>query len=468
MNSLKLPFHISFGHKMQIFAFFIAILMTLGMSVVINYTMGFYSVFESESYFRFFLGDHPFLIKLFYYPMTDLYYRARELSTLIHIFDTYCILWMAKIHIIHLLSVVYYLLVFGILMFALNQSYASHKGKFIEFTTLLSLCYLTTPAIFLSGFYFNPSKTLVAFDIGLGILLLSSIHRWKSETKTLIKTFLLVFLLTIMMGISDEQGIIYSLLFMLYAFFTAFTGRNRLMGIAGVGFIAGNACILAYRSFLGPFITYLITGLSPTIWGISDLPAFHIQNVFRALQLIGIYLHYFFGSVPIPYVTIPLGIILIGIFLSYRKSHANTLPAIAKTLAIAVGSGIFFTVLFYFLMLRLEAITWPEFSIIYYPIPFYTFLFFVIHALCLSVISRYRKLMLPLIAILILWLEANLFAIPKLMTTLESPQINTHVYFHLAPILIQAIENPEIKTEQINFDHYETINILRKYLYGTK
>jgi hypothetical protein len=465
---MKLPFSHTFSPKLQFLLFFLVIAMVLGLSIFTNYMLGFYSVYESESYFRFFLGDFSFPIKLFYYPMTDLYYRARELKTLLHIFDTYCILWMAKIHIFHLLSVVYYLLLIGILLLGLYHSYKTYKAKFIFITTLLSLCFLTTPAVFLSGFYFNPSKILVAFDISLGIFLLSSMQRWDSTVKTNLKAFGIIVLLTLGMGLSDEQGIVYSLLFMLYAFFMAIIRKNSIMKVVGLGFVIGNECMWLYRSILGPFITSKITGLNPTIWGIDDLPTFYMQNVFRAIQLIGIYLHYFFGLFPIPYVFLLLGVLTIFIYLILRKSHTTIRASLLITFVITSITSICFIVMFYFLMMRLDVLTWPEFSIIYYPLPFYAFLFCIIHVLCLAVSNHYRKLILPIIICTIVWFEANLYSLPKQMETLQRKEINTHVYFNLTPILIEAIKDPNIPIKSILFDHYETISILRKRLYGTK
>lgn len=442
------------------------IAVTLIASIITTFRMGFYNVTESEMYIPFFLGNKPFLYKLFYYPATEInYYRARELGTFFNMLDSYFILWMAKVHIFHLLSVVYYLLLIGIIFIVFKLSYVSSKMKYIGFTTLLSICYLTSPAIFLSGFYFRPSKILVAFGISLGVYLLSILHKQNTSFQNHIKVLIFSFLLTLMMGTSDEQGIIYSIFFMLYALYTAISQNNIRMKIATFGFFAGNACVWLYRMFLGPYITHQITGLTPVMWGADNLHGFQIQNLLPAIQLITIYFHYFFGRIPLQFALTPL--ILIGVFtyLLYKKSQNHIFTPLVKTFSILGFTGISFILLFYVMLVRLDVFIWPEYSIIYYPVTFYTFLFCVIHILCLSIMTKYKKTIVPILILVILWLEANIFALPKHIQTLYKKEIKTSVYFHQTPILIEAIKNPLMRNEDIKFDHYDTINILREKLH---
>src|SRR4030065_1669287 len=84
--------------------------MVIAASIIANYNMGFYSVSHSEMYIPFFLGPASLLYKISYYPIIDLYYRARDLANIWNVFDTYFLVWSAQLGVPHFLSGSYYLL----------------------------------------------------------------------------------------------------------------------------------------------------------------------------------------------------------------------------------------------------------------------------------------------------------------------------------------------------------------------
>lgn len=437
------------------------------LSIYCNVHLGFYSISESESYIPFFLSSTPILQKLFYYPITDYYYRARELSVVFQIIDTKFLTYFAKIGYPHLLSVIHYLGFICITYFLYRIENLITHNKIPRLSLLFSLILFTTPAFFLSGFYFRPSKILVAIGISaLSYLLLQSFYDTKFHKFSLF-TYAKIFFATFFLVASDEQGIFYALLFFVILFcVNALVKKIHISSLLGI--ISGLVMIGIHRYITGPILTKAITGLSPQLWDINDLPLLESFSNFSGVTLLVTYSQYFFGSLPI-IILVPMA--LAFLFALYQVVTIYSKPLYKRILLfftfwlIPVLSFIIF---FQILSLRHPVILWPEYMILYYPIPFFTFSTFSIFILLLLLQQNNAGSKKIILILSFLWIGLNGYAIFSHIQTLLAPTTTTSVYFSIANRYLEPLRHPKEPLQNFPLDHTKAVQAIRDTINSQK
>lgn len=428
-------------------------------SIGVNYQLGFYTVSEAELYIPFFLSNTSFLYKLYYYPTTDLYYRAREISNIFNYIDTYFLLFSVKIGFPHFLSGVYYLFLSCIYFCFIFFGRKVFGRRTTVLTTLGIVVYLTLPAIFLSGMYFRPSKMLIAFGITCSFFTLYLVYKqyWKMSKKT---SFLIGIMLTLLMGISDEQGIFYSIIFAQIGIFTRLITKQKTIVFISAGLLCGNVLLWIYRSYLGPYIVYLVTGLSAVPWGIEDLKLFQINDIINALSLFHTYVYFFLGK---SYILISI----IGVLTLYGFIVLMRRGLIVYWLLSCAFLGLLFVefiLFFHILSIRHPVILWPEYTLIYYPIPFFSFLFAAIFLGALELQKRLANGTVILSIVFFVWIVANVYSLFTHVAMLTSPLTKTSVYYGYAWHFLPALKQLDKPVEYFHLDHEGSVRALRKAL----
>ncbi len=443
----------------------LAVAAVLIASVIVNYNMGFYSVSHSEMYIPFFLGSASFLYKISYYPIIDLYYRARDLANLVDIFDTYFLVWSARFGIPHFLSGSYYLLLLPTVGIPILFSKKNFGNRGFWIAVLFTIAFLTSPAVFLSGMYFRPSKILVTLGASIGMMLFYRAGRAQSSgTRLSALLGITAFFLVFGMGISDEIGLAFGAIGTLYSITLYVLKRNAKTMFVMTGCIAGVAFLWAYRSYIGPYIVHAVTGLSPVIWGIEDLSFGNPDGIIQGVQLLLRWIQLFFGTIPTEFIIIPFAVCWFLSALMISSSRRLTVRSALLSLCyLTVIIGISFA-LVYVMLLRHPVIAWREYTLLYYPIPLYGLYYILLLFVSLSVSKKFSQTLPIIIVLCCIWISANMFALPSHYRTLLDPETKTSVYYRYTEKMIDALKHPNIPIESYKLEHIQAVQAIRNRL----
>lgn len=443
----------------------------LGISVYANYRLGFYSEFENERYLPYYLSDTTVLQKIFDYTKNDVdgLYRARELSNFFNYLDTQIILISAKIGYPHLLSGVYYLIIFLIILIQARITSGWLNNRFLWINILTGILYITSPPIFLSGWYFRTSKVLVSLGISIfSLILFYASGRVRNAVSGGRLLFLLTAVTGILMGLSDELGVAFTAVFCLFAATGLIIGKNRNFGNILAGGITAIFVYTVYRSIIGPYIAFRFSGLYPTAW----IPNFINSRSLAAYAAIGqitYYLSMMFGNIPEYLRSIPFILLWILTYTSLgRKSgdHGRIRTFITKSglSALIILSGFLILSAILIPMIMASSFVSGERAIAYYPIPFMTFIFVSFHILVTRTVKNYPKSKYLLFTVISVLIFGNCLALPKTMDYLTASTTYGYFYYHITDPIIEAVRNPDNDMAKYPTNSVRTIESLRHNL----
>lgn len=390
------------------------------------------------------------------------YYQARELSYFFDFIDAKVIYFSSKLGFPHFYSFTNFSLLILIGLLLTNLAISVFKIKSNLVLGLLIAIFYSSPQIFFSGNYFRSAKILVFFFL---LLLFKYIYKFISGKKLSKKNLFLIFLLSILMSISDRQGFfllvaINILIFISY--FALFDKRIILLNI-----ILGLAAVfnMFYTYLLGPWIITLTTGLPPSL----DYLKLDFYDYGRKYTDYEVYLNY----TRLPELAKNS---LTTIFYTFRNLLGNIGDLIAAIIAVLLSSltyfslfknkfqkkGLitvifFFTIFFLWLMNLLMGIKnnwifWDEvvlFGYYFYPITaaIYFFIFFSYGQIS-SLWPQSKKFF---ISIFIIMLAFNISSIPKYFQTIE--QSSGNQVFNVieeSRELLKCLNNPEKKIDSFS------------------
>jgi hypothetical protein len=407
-------------------------------SIAANYGLAFHT-FEAEWYIPHYLSDKTLLWKIFYYPVTDGYLRSRQLSALFHWADTHILLLSAKAGLPHFLSIVHYALISLLVFFGVRIGYRKLGLRSLLISIPASCAFLLTPAIYYSGMYFRPSKILSGFLIGSLML-----HVWSRQGKTWRHgDSLWVFVLAVSAALADEMGAVYVGLVGSYQLLRWLEGRSRDNLLQLVALVTGIFGYGAWRLWLSPGLTQRIIGADPDLSAVVPMVGTRI-SVAEATGILAGQLENIFGGIPAYLLVLPVSVLW---FCQYRLYPQPPMKSLIRS-GLLAGCFILVLISVYQVMAAtLSVITWPEWSIIYYPIPLTVFMFLILTILMAETVRKKPNSYPFLVACTMLWAVSNAVSVNGYATILLDSNTKTSVNYHVAWVQISAMKFPKIPLE---------------------
>lgn len=451
---------------------FVVALIIIVISVNANYTLGYFDRYEAEPYIYFYLSPGSILNKIFDNRHTDIAtnFRGREFANIFNFLDAQGILFSARLGLVHFLSVIHYLSLILISLFFLILVYTNFESNLHIPLSLLLYIYLTSPAPFMTGYYFRTSKILVSLGIVTAVFLYSLLMKKLIHTKFIYQlkfSILLIPLVAIfgwILGTTDELGIAAILIFLM----TLSIGYIRNRSFVHIAFIIGLLCsyllIAAYREVIGPYLIYRITGTLPELWTLDNNKVWSIDNYKTSL--------YFFLSSFIGNFIAHTGLVgalmlivnscLISAFTSHEDHYKKIrklphwinifLQSISSTTVLLFAGFTMLTITIHLMIGTQPVFLNPSFvqlQLLYYPLPFVTFLLL---GLLLVIVRSMRafdiaKYIVPIVLILVL--AGNIMALKLYYNQLSETILTNEAIISAHPV-IDAIKKPVLYQEDMD------------------
>jgi hypothetical protein len=449
--------------------FFITLLGIMAYSIVFTLKSGYFFAGEADSYLSHYLGNRPFLEKIYDFRVNELgSYRAREVSAVFNYLDAQFILLSAKIGFPHFLSFTHYagLLFICLFHFFMAQKYLTKKMGWVTF--LLLMLYLTASGPFFSGAYYRTSKILTSVSVVIQIWFLFVVHYRSPQIKKLHPSKFIVivfgmFALTLLSILLDEGGYAFTLMFALYAAVNFVLFRKPTMLAVIIGYALGIIAAIIYRQYIGIWIIWTILGIKTPLF-VSTRPILDVPNLSTTLRLLVSYFSFMFGNPPRLRIA---SVTLLGFFLMFFlktkykvQSHKN----IPDYLVIFYGFIGAFAIL-HIMMINHGFMYYPEVSLLYYLIPFQTLYLVGLTFALYRLTSKWPKVTVYILGILLFIVGLNVRGIQQnYVRMLTTPKSMVEPCFSVSQKMTAAVRSPNVPLANFDLDKDATasVTILRK------
>ncbi|HEX7632292.1 MAG TPA: hypothetical protein VF388_09170, partial [Lacunisphaera sp.] len=330
-----------------------------------------------HTYLPHYLGDAPFLQKIFDVNVTDAgNYQARELSYVFDWIDCHFIDFCVGLGAPHFLSLTYY--VFSALLSVAIWRFGVHDlGLDRWIVALLLALYWTAPQVVLSGFCYRSAKVGTMLMICLFVWLCHRQLAAPTQAMTSgqrVRTWILAYLLLVLGTLFDRQGFYLEAVAagILFFWFCAYRGTMAL----GLAVAAAAAFVTShlYNVWLCPMIIYELLGYDPdfTFQGTS-LAASELLNpvvIKGAYGLLVDNARYFLGNVS--GFVLQLGVVAVAVtlFLAARRHavYEARRPRLAPWLALVIFFGVLGAIFLMneFMVMKFSPVLWDDLRRVYY------------------------------------------------------------------------------------------------------
>jgi hypothetical protein len=187
---------------------------------------------------------------------------------------------------------------------------------------MLAIVFLLTPAAFLPGSYNRTSKNVVGVFLTALLWFLhyeETNHRLRNHS---ILSSVVIFFFTLAMGMTDEIGVLFSIVISAFLFFQAvWKQTSRRTVTLFISSLLGVLGIFLYRNVVSPAITTSVVGFRPTPWGDISLSGLSLVSLWNGMCVLLIYANQLAGSIGF-WVLIPI-MFFSFLIVAYRQQKSQ-------------------------------------------------------------------------------------------------------------------------------------------------
>jgi hypothetical protein len=382
--------------------------------------------YEMEGRLPYYLSNGPLLGKLYDSDYLDLgMFQARELSYLFDYVDCRFIAVCVALGHPHFLSLVQY--IFLALISLVLWQFGTTDLKLNHWICLgVLLLFWTSPAIFLGGVIFRTAKVGVALAV---VFLYWRIFRILHEARISARAWLGCFACAWAATLFDREGVFLVAVAVVFLAFWFFSHQEKtalkLMGALSAAL--GLSVIYCY--IVAPLLTLSLNNYWPDFkyqhlpWReLAEKPLFFISS---GLSLYFDTVRFFLGNIPL------WGAVMVVFGLVYLAFHKGLRWS---ALGLVLSQTILIWVMIVLMVLRHEALLWPDVRRGYYMLP-------VVCMFAMTLLLAVSRLQSPRILAFLLCggILGNIIALPRHTVILRTGSLSA--YYQSTPLLLDALRN---------------------------
>ena len=190
---------------------------------------------ELDIYLPHYLANNS-ILKIVFDPICELdllqkTFRGREVGNFFNLIDAKLLTYLFRIKIPAFISVVYYLSIVAIIISVILLSSKIYKNREV-LSGLLLLLLVSSPPIVLGGFFYRTNKIIAGSAVVICIFILEFLKKNVLRPNNQILALCLLFLISLIACISDEQGFILVAIISLWEIFIVVKNKNYIFKIA--------------------------------------------------------------------------------------------------------------------------------------------------------------------------------------------------------------------------------------------
>jgi hypothetical protein len=393
---------------------------------------------ELDIYLPHYLANNS-ILKIVFDPVCELdlsqkTFRGREVGNFFNLIDAKLLTYLFSIKIPAFISVVYYLSIVAIIISVILLSSKIYKNREV-LSGLLLLSLLSSPPIVLGGLFYRTNKIIAGSAVVICIFLLELLKKNVLRPNNQILSLSLLFLISLIACLSDEQGFMIVAIIGLWELFVVVKNKNYIFKIAPFLLITSVLLSVCYKGFIGPEIFENVIGIKVSTQNIGNIQTLtDVNNFFSSFLLLIKYISYVFGNLNLS-ITSFFGLILIAKL--YQKSYSEKFLHVVYVL-------LTLTALIHIMTLKHPAILWPE-SITYYSLPIVCLAFAYSFTGLHNNIRLFGNEYLPHYFLVVL-IVLNIFSWNKSFDKIANGHIKP---FRVADKIISAVYDSEDQTKKI-------------------
>ena len=383
--------------------------------------------------------ENKSVLKIVFDPICELdlsqkTFRGREVGNFFNFIDAKLLTYLFRIKMPALISMIYYVSVAIIIISVIFICSKIYKNREV-LTGLLLLLLLSSPPIVLGGFFYRTNKIIAASAVVICIFILELIKKKVLKSNDQIFFLPLLFFISLIACLSDEQGFILIAIISFWELFVlAKHKKNYNFKISVFILFISVIFSICYKGFIGPEIFEKVMGIKVSTSNIGNLQTLtNVNNFFSSFFLLIKYISYVFGNLN-PLITSFFGLILITKL--YLKSYSEKFLHVVYIL-------LMLTAVIHIMTLMHPAILWTE-SITYYSLPIICLIFAYSFIGLQNNIRLFGKEYLPYYFLMVL-IVLNIFSWNKSFDKIANGHIKP---FRVADKIISAVYDSEDQTKK--------------------
>jgi hypothetical protein len=336
---------------------------------------------ELDVYLPHYLSNIP-LINIVYDPLCELditrsHSRAREIGNVFNYLDAVALLTLFKLGIPAFISVISYLCIVIVILLVYYITKITPKYNLLV-SKLMVLLFLTSPPVFFAGFFYRTNKIIASVGIALmtGLLVLSVIRAGHLNRLEIFLGCLLLYLITLITALADEQGFVFALLIMIItsAYYFFFETKTKIpLLIIFIAFISA----FFYKYILMEILFEKINNTKLISISSQKIDWLNFENFRKSNLLFLKYFRYLLGNISGPLLVINIFyVVLIGLYI-YRCLKGVTGKVILKASFLITICFFYCAFVIHVMTLAHPAIFWDD-IVSYYSLPVIMIIFLIV------------------------------------------------------------------------------------------